>query len=64
MIQACQGDQLDGGITLTNRTEMDGHMSYKIPIHADFLIAYSTIPGIELLMHYLIYVRFSFKPLI
>lgn len=42
-IQACQGDQLDGGITL--RTEVDGHMSYKIPIYADFLIAYSTVPG-------------------
>ncbi|XP_055383910.1 caspase-like [Condylostylus longicornis] len=47
-IQACQGDQLDAGITLT-KTETDGEisdtMSYKIPIHADFLIAYSTIPG-------------------
>lgn len=41
--QACQGDQLDGGITL--RTEVDGHMSYKIPIYADFLISYSTVPG-------------------
>lgn len=28
------------------RTETDsGSNSYKIPIHADFLIAYSTIPG-------------------
>lgn len=46
-IQACQGDQLDGGITLRSRTETDSDssMSYKIPIHADFLIAYSTIPG-------------------
>ncbi|XP_063697621.1 caspase-like [Culicoides brevitarsis] len=49
-IQACQGDQLDGGITLLNdRTETDssstGGLSYKIPNHADFLIAYSTIPG-------------------
>lgn len=46
-IQACQGDQLDGGVTLRNRTETDGDsmMSYKIPVHADFLIAYSTIPG-------------------
>ncbi|EEB13085.1 Caspase-1 precursor, putative [Pediculus humanus corporis] len=43
--QACQGDQLDSGITLVKRTETDGHVSYKIPIHADFLIAYSTIPG-------------------
>lgn len=45
-IQACQGDRLDGGVTL-NKTETDGEssMSYKIPVHADFLIAYSTIPG-------------------
>lgn len=46
-IQACQGDQLDGGVVLKSRTETDGDstMSYKIPVHADFLIAYSTIPG-------------------
>lgn len=45
-IQACQGDRLDGGVVLA-KTETDGEstMSYKIPIHADFLIAYSTIPG-------------------
>lgn len=48
-IQACQGDRLDGGVTLHNRTETDSAdsqtMAYKIPVHADFLIAYSTIPG-------------------
>lgn len=46
-IQACQGDQLDGGVSMvSNRTETDsGGSSYKIPTHADFLIAYSTIPG-------------------
>ncbi|KAJ1521350.1 hypothetical protein ONE63_003026 [Megalurothrips usitatus] len=44
-IQACQGDKLDAGALLT-RTETDsGSQSYKIPVHADFLIAYSTIPG-------------------
>ena len=44
-IQACQGDQLDAGVTLS-RTETDGvPISYRIPSHADFLIAYSTIPG-------------------
>ncbi|XP_071057472.1 caspase-1-like isoform X2 [Onthophagus taurus] len=44
-IQACQGDQLDPGVTL-QRTETDGvACSYRIPAHADFLIAYSTIPG-------------------
>nr|AZR38347.1 caspase-1 isoform 1 [Laodelphax striatellus] len=42
-IQACQGDKLDGGITL--RTQTDSSSTYKIPVHADFLIAYSTIPG-------------------
>lgn len=46
-IQACQGDKLDGGITLTNRTETDGlpTSTYRIPIHADFLIVFSTVPG-------------------
>ncbi|XP_015590041.1 caspase-1 [Cephus cinctus] len=46
-IQACQGDKLDGGFTLKERTETDGQpaASYRIPMHADFLIAYSTIPG-------------------
>lgn len=46
-IQACQGDKLDAGITL-NRSETDGlssSSSYKIPIHADFLIVFSTVPG-------------------
>uniref|UniRef100_A0A1B0AAY5 Caspase n=1 Tax=Glossina pallidipes TaxID=7398 RepID=A0A1B0AAY5_GLOPL len=49
-IQACRGDRLDPGIKL-QKTETDGDglsissMSYKIPIHADFLISYSTIPG-------------------
>jgi len=47
-IQACQGDQLDGGVHLKKvaNTETDSNaMSYKIPSHADFLIVYSTIPG-------------------
>jgi len=42
-IQACQGDRLDGGVQL--RTQVDGSSTFKIPIYADFLIAYSTIPG-------------------
>lgn len=54
-IQACQGDRLDAGITLHNRTETDSGdnqaMAYKIPVHADFLIAYSTIPGKWNMMH-------------
>lgn len=45
-VQACQGDRLDGGITLHETDSSDNEaMAYKIPIHADFLIAYSTIPG-------------------
>lgn len=51
-IQACRGDRLDPGIKL-QKTETDGEssingfnsMTYRIPIHADFLIAYSTISG-------------------
>lgn len=43
-IQACQGSRLDGGIGVY--TEMDSSVScYKIPIYADFLVVYSTIPG-------------------
>jgi len=48
-VQACQGDQLDSGTKLRPKpvgyTETDSSASYKIPSHADFLIAYSTIPG-------------------
>ncbi|BFG06234.1 caspase-1 [Drosophila madeirensis] len=47
-IQACQGDRLDGGVMLEkSETETDGDSSvgYKIPVHADFLFSYSTIPG-------------------
>lgn len=47
-IQACQGDKLDAGVTLKERTETDGQptSTFRIPSQADFLIAYSTIPGI------------------
>lgn len=46
-IQACQGDRLDSGLTLKERTETDGQpaSTFRIPSQADFLIAYSTIPG-------------------
>lgn len=30
---------------VVTQTDGDSSMSYKIPVHADFLIAYSTIPG-------------------
>ena len=41
-IQACQGDQLDGGVSLKPvSTETDSRaLSYKIPSHADFLVLY------------------------
>lgn len=46
-IQACQGDRLDPGIVFKERTETDGlpTATYRIPTQADFMIAYSTIPG-------------------
>ena len=48
-MQACQGDQLDHGVKMVDtgkqRTEADGVATYRIPSHADFLIAYSTVPG-------------------
>jgi caspase-like apoptosis-related cysteine protease len=52
-IQACQGDKLDAGVTLKERTETDGLPSatFRIPTQADFLIAYSTVPGIHTLLY-------------
>ncbi|XP_067121909.1 caspase-like [Centruroides vittatus] len=46
-IQACQGDRLDHGVLLADSLDTTDGISqvYKIPAHADFLIAYSTIPG-------------------
>lgn len=60
IIQACQGDGKDFGMTLENRSaavnnyqnqmETDsspytGLSSYRIPVYADFIMAFSTIPG-------------------
>ncbi|XP_021935870.1 caspase-1-like isoform X1 [Zootermopsis nevadensis] len=48
IIQACRGDKLDPGVRLKqrSRTETDSiSSSYKIPTHADFLIAYSSVEG-------------------
>lgn len=55
-IQACQGDNLDGGAVMrreATETDSNGYqsMSYTIPVHADFLIAYSTIPGNSIIFH-------------
>ncbi|XP_051154831.1 caspase-1-like isoform X2 [Leptopilina boulardi] len=47
--QACRGDKFDSGISLMRsavRTETDSATAaYKIPTHADFLIAHSTVQG-------------------
>ncbi|XP_069680334.1 caspase-1-like isoform X2 [Periplaneta americana] len=52
IIQACRGQKLDPGVTLKerrgSRTETDSSSTsapYKIPTHADFLIAYSSVEG-------------------
>ncbi|XP_044013185.1 caspase-1-like isoform X1 [Aphidius gifuensis] len=52
-IQACRGSQLDVGVQMRQRnteirmnTEVDGNIdTYKLPTHADFLIAHSTVQG-------------------
>lgn len=57
-VNACRGRKKDTGIRLfRGRTETDSPQimqSYKIPNHADFLIAYSTIEG-EHNMPFLLY---------
>lgn len=46
-IQACRGKQLDAGVKVRRdgRSQFDSSPSYKIPTHADFLVAYSSIEG-------------------
>lgn len=44
-MQACQGDKLDPGVDVTFEST-DSSSQFKIPTHADFLIVYSTVPGI------------------
>jgi len=47
-IQACRGRKLDGGIKASKerRSQLDSNLSsFKIPTHADFLIAHSSIEG-------------------
>jgi len=44
-MQACQGNQRDEGIPITTQTDAGGFASYKVPMHADFLISHSTITG-------------------
>ena len=45
-IQACQGSRMDEGVTL-NVVQKDSEVfaSYKVPVHADFLIYHSTVAG-------------------
>jgi caspase-like apoptosis-related cysteine protease len=45
-IQACRGENMDHGVTLTSRTEHDSiPISCNIPNHPDYLVVYSTIEG-------------------
>ncbi|XP_061491931.1 caspase-7 isoform X2 [Rhineura floridana] len=49
-IQACRGSEFDDGIQTDSGSsydnlEMDANPGYKIPVEADFLYAYSTVPG-------------------
>jgi len=45
-VQACQGERLDHGVPVIGADSLDSAATYfKIPTHADFLIAYSTLPG-------------------
>lgn len=44
-IQACQGERLDHGVSVIGNDALDSAAYFKIPTHADFLIAYSTLPG-------------------
>lgn len=48
--QACRGSEFDDGIqtdsgSSNDSLEMDANPRYKIPVEADFLYAYSTVPG-------------------
>ncbi|KAM4031420.1 LOW QUALITY PROTEIN: caspase-7 [Anomaloglossus baeobatrachus] len=49
-IQACRGSEFDDGIQTdsgpaNDSLETDANPRYKIPVEADFLFAYSTVPG-------------------
>ncbi|XP_038678154.1 caspase-7 isoform X5 [Scyliorhinus canicula] len=48
-IQACRGSEFDQGIQTdsgpTGDVETDANPRHKIPVEADFLYAYSTVPG-------------------
>lgn len=44
-VQACQGERLDHGVPVIGVDSLDSAAYFRIPTHADFLIAYSTLPG-------------------
>ena len=49
-LQACQGNNMDPGTTVkpnssSSRTSTDSLASYRTPLHADFLLAHSTVAG-------------------
>ncbi|CAG0924793.1 unnamed protein product, partial [Notodromas monacha] len=47
-IQACQGDKLDGGVKLQKISTLEtdsGPPKYSLAAYADFLLAYSAVPG-------------------
>lgn len=45
-VQACQGERLDHGVPVYGYESLDSSPTYfKIPTYADFLVAYSTLPG-------------------
>lgn len=53
--QACRGSEFDDGIQTdsgppNDTIETDANPGHKIPVEADFLFAYSTVPGIFLLL--------------
>lgn len=46
--KACRGDRKDDGVDLTDsedETDASPARLYRIPTEADFLIAYSVVPG-------------------
>lgn len=48
--QACRGSEFDDGIQTdsgppNDTIETDANPRHKIPVEADFLFAYSTVPG-------------------
>lgn len=49
-LQACRGSEFDDGIQTdsgppNDTLETDANPRHKIPVEADFLFAYSTVPG-------------------